>query len=181
MRGNGRSQGSSGRRRRPSAVSMHREDETDVTDCDDHVQPVQRPLTLIMPITSPEDAAALRALFGHLQSQPPEVNPVRVALGKIGTVHFARFTFLDDDSKLAVITSYDGRFDTYINEFVNEIGDVFDKILAHVADAPPLPVTVHRQEFLRYVADHDVPSVDFYSAYPDLTVLDILALADQVQ
>ncbi len=106
---------------------------------------------------------------------------MRVALGKIGTVHFARFTFLDDDSKLAVITSYDGRFDTYINEFVNEIGDVFDKILAHVADAPPLPVTVHRQEFLRYVADHDVPSVDFYSAYPDLTVLDILALADQVQ
>lgn len=139
---------------------------------------MQSPLTLIMPITSAEDAAALRALFAALQSQPPELNPVRVALAKIGTVHFARFTFLDDDTKLAVITSYDGSFDAYINEFVNEIGEVFDKILAHVADAPPLPVAVHRQEFLRYVADHDVASVDFYSAYPDLTVIDILALAE---
>ncbi|MBW3579831.1 MAG: hypothetical protein KY447_06870 [Actinobacteria bacterium] len=148
-----------------------------MTRCDAEAQPVQRPLTLIMPIASVEDGRALRALLGHLQGLPAEANPVRVALTKIGTVHFARFTFLDGDTKLAVITSYDGSFDTYINEFVNEIGEVFDKILAHVSHPPPLPVSAHRQEFLRYVAEHDVPSIDFYSAYPELTVLDILALA----
>lgn len=144
-------------------------------------QPVQRPLTLVMPLASPGAGAELRAMLGHFQGLPPEANPVRVALTRIGTVHFARFTFLDDDNKLAVITSYDGSFDTYINEFVNEIGEVFDRILAHVADAPPLPVAEHRQAFLRYVTDHDAASIDFYSAYPELTVLDILALADQVR
>lgn len=148
---------------------------------DEHTPPVQRPLTLIMTLTSQEAAAELRAVLGHFQGLSPDANPVGVALDKIGTVHFARFTFLDGDTKLGVITSYDGSFDTYINEFVNEIGEVFDTILSHVVDAPALPVAEHREEFLCYVADHDVPSIDFYSAYPDLTVLDILALAEQAR
>lgn len=139
--------------------------------------PVQNPLTLVMTIKSDADSQALRQLLHHIQGLPPEQNPIFRALEKIATVHFARFTFLENNTKLAVITTYDGSFDTYINEFVNEIGEVFDKILAHVSDPPPLPVSAHRQEFLRYVAEHDVPSIDFYSAYPELTVLDILALA----
>lgn len=140
-------------------------------------EPLQHPLTLIMRLTSPEAGAELRAILTRFQDLPPASDPVRVALDTIGTVHFARFTFLDGDTRLAVITSYDGSFDTYINEFVNEIGEVFDTILARVVDAPPLPVAEHRQEFLRFVADHDVPSVDFYSADPDLTVLDIQAMS----
>lgn len=44
-----------------------------------------------------------------------------------------------------------------------------------MADAPPLPVREHRTEFLAYVSEHDVAPVGtFYSAYPSLTVLDIL-------
>ena len=148
-----------------------------MTASGDPPEPLQRPLTLIMPLSA-SGGPALRSLLEGLVGLPHDQNPVRVALAKIGSVHFARFTFLDDDTKLAVITSYDGSFETYINEFVNHIGKVFDKILAHVADAPPLPVATHRREFLRYVAEHDVASIDFYSAYPDLTVLDILALAE---
>lgn len=140
-------------------------------------QPVQRPLTLVMKGKSPEEFAALRKLVEHIQSLPQDQNPIVAALNKIGTVHFARFAFLEDD-RLAVITSYDGDFDKYINEFVNEIGDIFNELLAHVADAPPLPVQRYREEFLEYVRAHDLKAVGtFYSAYPDLTVLDILAMA----
>ncbi|MGH3972546.1 MAG: hypothetical protein ACRDS9_04370 [Pseudonocardiaceae bacterium] len=137
-------------------------------------RPVQNPLTMVMKAKSSDDYAALKQTVEHLQSLPPDQNPVTVALNKIGTVHFARFAFLDND-QLAVITTYDGDFEVYINEFINEIGDVFNTLLAHVEVGPPLPVQTHRQEFMDYIRAHDLRSVGaFYSAYPDRTVLDIL-------
>lgn len=138
-------------------------------------QPIQNPLTLVMQAKSPEAFAELRQTVEHIQSLPQDQNPIVAALNKIGTVHFARFAFLEDAQQLLVITAYDGDFAIYINEFVNEIGDVFNKLLSFVADAPPLPVQTYRQEFHDYVRCHDLRSVGtFYSAYPDHTVLDIL-------
>lgn len=137
--------------------------------------PVQNPLTLVLTLRSPEDRRALQAELEQLQALPREENPVIRALDAIGTVHFARFVFLDD-TRLAVITTYDGAFDPYVNEFVDHIGDVFNGILRHMADAPPLPVQQHREEFLEYVRRNDLGCLPpFYSAYPDRTVLDVLA------
>ncbi|MGH3801045.1 MAG: hypothetical protein ACRDTD_13075 [Pseudonocardiaceae bacterium] len=134
-------------------------------------QPVQNPLTAVMTAKSPEDYATLRQLVQSLQALPPDQNPVTVALNKLGTVHFARFAFLDNN-QLAVITTYDGPFDEYINEFISEIGDVFNALLVHVVDAPPLPVQTYRQEFLDYIRAIDRRCVEpFYSAYPERTVL----------
>jgi hypothetical protein len=137
---------------------------------------VANPLTLVMSIKSNEDFRSLKALIAQLQSLPPDQSPIAAALTRIATVHFARFVFLGE-SQLAVITTYDGDFDRYIDAFVDEIGGVFDKLLVHVRDAPPLPVSEHRDEFLQYVKAHDLPCIPpFYSAYPDLKVLDILTL-----
>jgi hypothetical protein len=142
--------------------------------------PVQNPLTLIMKIKSKSDFEQLNQQLRQFQSLPAAENPIAVALNKISTVHFARFTFLEENSKLAVITSYDGDFDIYINEFVDHLGDVFNALIVHMENAPPLPVQNNRQEFLQYVKHNDLPSLEpFYSAYPTLTVLDILALADK--
>lgn len=140
-------------------------------------QPIQNPLTLVMKGKSPESFAELRQLVEYLQSLPQDQNPIVAALNKIGTVHFARFVFFESD-QLAVITTYDGDFATYINEFINEIGEIFNQLLEHVQDAPPLPVQTYRQEFLEYVRCHDLRAVGtFYSAYADHTVLDILDMA----
>src|SRR5512144_301104 len=133
-------------------------------------QPVQSPLTLVMKAESPAAFAALRQTVENLQALPTDENPVVAALDRLGTVHFARFVFLGDD-QLAVITTYDGDFDTYINHFIDEIGDVFNALLQHV-DATLVPVQSHRAEFLTFVRDHDLRSVgSFYSAYPQRTVL----------
>jgi hypothetical protein len=137
---------------------------------------VQSPLTLVMSIRSPEDFAQLTALLQKIQSAPQDRNPIWVALMKLNTVHFARFVFLENNTKLAVITTYDGSFDAYINEFVDEIGDVFNALLAHMSDAPPLPVQQNRQAFLEYVRKNDLRAIEpFFSAYPRATVLDIRA------
>jgi len=137
---------------------------------------VQNPLTLIMQIKSAADYEALAKLLHEIQSAPPEKNPIWVALTKLNIVHFARFVFLENNTKLAVITTYDGKFEDYINEFIDEIGNVFNALLSHMDGAPPLPVQKNRQEFLDYVRANDLRAIEpFYSAYPKATVLDINA------
>ena len=116
----------------------------------------------------------LNGILHKFDAMPPDQNPIRLALDGIKTVHFARFVFLENNTKLAVITTYDGSFEKYIQDFVDHIGDIFDALLSHMTDAPPLPVQEHRDEFLAYVRANDLPGVGvFYSAYPDATVLTI--------
>lgn len=140
---------------------------------------VASPLTLVMSIKSQKDFVQLKTLIDELQKLPPDRNPITVALTRLGNVHFARFVFIGE-RQFAVITTYDGAFDDYIDAFINAIGAVFDKLLAHVVDAPPLPVSEHRKEFLDFVRKNDLTAVPpFYSAYPRLKVLDILTLQKQ--
>ena len=96
-------------------------------------------------------------------------------------MHFARFVFLNE-LQLAVITSYDGSFDVYIKAFTVYLGDIFDQLLSRMKDAPPLPVAQNLPQFLTYIQDNDRSRVkgqlqSLYSAYPTLTVKDILGLA----
>jgi hypothetical protein len=141
---------------------------------------IQSPLTLIMNIRSPEDFAQLNGLLAKMQSAPPDQNPVWVALTKLKTVHFARFVFLSNNTQLAVITTYDGSFDKYINDFIDEIGDVFNALLSHMNNASPLPVQKNRDAFLAYVKENDLRGIEpFYSAYPQASVITILDALNQ--
>jgi hypothetical protein len=142
------------------------------------VAPRQNPLTLVMTIKSPANYEALVKLLNEIQGLPRDKNPIMVALDKIGTVHFARFVFLGK-TQLAVITTYDGSFEDYLNDFINAIGKIFDALLQHMADAPPLPVENNRQAFMDYVRANDLRCLGtFYSAYPKLGVKTILAQAE---
>jgi hypothetical protein len=136
---------------------------------------VQSPLTLVMPI---KDGAGqeLRAVIEGLATAP--VNPVEEVLGALQTVHFARFALLENDTRLAVIATYDGDFRRYVMDFVDQVGPVFDKLLSFIADWPAdQPVQTYREEFLAYVEAHDLRCVGrFYSAYPELPVNDIVGL-----
>ena len=135
---------------------------------------VQSPLTLVMKIKSDAAYQELKALLNQMQSAPPDRNPIWVALNKLRNVHFARFVFLNNNTQLAVITTYDGTFEAYINEFIDAIGDIFNALLQRMDGAPPLPVQKNRAAFLEYVRTNDLRGIEpFYSAYPTATVLDI--------
>ena len=142
---------------------------------------VQSPLTLIMTIRSPEDFQALNARILEIQAAPPEKNLIWIALDKLRIVHFARFVFLENNTKLAIITTYDGSFEDYLNEFIDEIGDIFNALLQHMDGAPPLPIQQNRSAFQDYVKANDLGGIEpFYSAYPQATVLNIQAALSEV-
>ena len=143
---------------------------------------VSFPLTLVMNIETAEGAAKIAALLTKFAAMPPDQNPINQALTSVGTVHFARFVFLAP-LQLAVITSYDGPFATYIEAFAADIGDIFDELLQYMVDHPPLPVQKNLPDFLAYVQKNDRSIIDgvrqpLYSAYPELTVFTILNLAN---
>ena len=137
---------------------------------------VQSPLTLVMPIKDGV-APTLRATIEGL-AQAPGGNPVEAALDAIQSVHFARFVLLENDTRLAIITSYDGDFRKYVMDFVDFLGPVFDQLLSFVSDWPAdQPVQQFRDEFVEYVEAHDLRCVgSFYSAYPEVPVIDIVPL-----
>ena len=135
---------------------------------------VSNPLTLVMNIKSHDDFVALQEVLNDIANKPEGKNPIENAMNKIGTVHFARFVFLSE-SQLAVITSYDGIFERYIQAFTDELGPIFDVLLSHMIDAPPLPVQNNVRELLTYVQKNDRSfNQSLYCAYPKLTVFDIL-------
>ena len=146
------------------------------------------PLTLLMPVipgTSPLEIGATLAKYNAEIDQ---------ALTSIGTVHYARFLLLDratanlqpgggsDQLVLAVITEFDGSFQAYIGDFVAQIGDVFNALLAFVeGGAAIIPVQSNVAAFSAFVTANDAsqhqPNEGLYSAYPQ-TVTQIIAAFD---
>ncbi|WP_150131016.1 hypothetical protein [Janthinobacterium sp. LM6] len=147
------------------------------------------PLCLMMPALPGTNPTAIAATLLEYQ---PKIN---TALTTIGTVHFARFTLLDrsqpnllpnlqsagtsDSLIIGVITEYDGNFNDYIEDFVGQLGEVFDALLQFVVGGKALiPVANHVAAFEAFITANDaaqhVPNNGLYSAYPQ-TVQKILA------
>lgn len=144
------------------------------------------PLTLIMPVIPGTSASTIVAA---LQANQANIN---AALTSIGTVHFARFLVLDtstpnlqpgansqDSLALAIVTEYDGDFDIYIQDFVAQIGDVFNALLPFVIGGSALvPVASNASAFTAFIQQNDapqhVPNTTLYIAY-SYTVQQILA------
>ena len=132
---------------------------------------VQHGLNLFLPLKAPVQMPALLALIATAKPR------VFKQLAMLDYVHFARFLPSPDGSILWVITTFDGDLNPYIMDFVGAIGDVFTEILYFIKGAPPLPVQRYPREFIAFVNAHNIPQADVWSAYPDLTVIDIHAQA----
>lgn len=157
------------------------------------------PLTLLMPVIPGTNPATIAEALASSQAE------IDKALTTIGTVHYARFLLLDraqpnlqpagasNQLVLGVITEYDGSFSDYITDFVNQIGNVFNALLAFVVGGDQvIPVQQHTAGFMAFVSANDASehfpnngatapnqpppagSNGLYQAYP-YTVQDILA------
>src|SRR4051812_35145215 len=87
----------------------------------------------------PGESAPLRAALTDLQ-QSPGYRPGDYGMA-ISTIHEARFVLFDGDTRLAFITSFDGPWDAYMEDFFTSgptLG-LFDVIFKHVEGYEGLP------------------------------------------
>jgi hypothetical protein len=87
----------------------------------------------------PGQGESLRAALDDLQNTPG-YRPGDHGLA-IATIHEARFVLFDDDSRLAFMTSFDGPWDAYMEDFFTSgptLG-LFDLIFRHVEGYDGLP------------------------------------------
>jgi hypothetical protein len=130
----------------------------------------QNHFTIAFPLRTPEDSKALA------EQLPPLMPGLFRAEDAIGTIHSSRFTILDETT-LLFLGDFDGDFAPLMTALAKEAGPVFDAILPHVENPPPTPVAANVDAFVEWTAEHLLSAATLFSAYPDVTVKDIKALA----
>ena len=130
----------------------------------------QNHFTLSFPLKSP---AAAKSVSEQL---PPLMPALFQASDKIGTIHYSRFTVLSDKT-LLFLGDFDGEFVALMTAFAQQAGSVFDLIFRYVENPPPAPVADHVEPFVEWAVEHLLQAVNLYTAYPEVTVKEIKAMA----
>jgi hypothetical protein len=120
----------------------------------------------------PGHAAALRDFL--TASMGPDMEPGRrQGTRDLGTVHNYRATLLDNDSRFLFASVFDGTWDDYIDDFGANPFFVqgFDNGLQHVVEGYR---GFNDPSTKEWIVAHQTTATAFTSAYPDLTVKQIL-------
>jgi hypothetical protein len=126
--------------------------------------------TLSFPLKSADDAKSVA------DQLPPLMPRLFEAEDDIGTIHYSRFTVLSEKT-LLFLGDFDGEFGDLMTALGEQAGPVFDAIFQHVADPAPTPVADYVDKFVEWTGEHLIHAVNLYTAYPDVTVKEIKALA----
>jgi hypothetical protein len=98
------------------------------------------------------------------------------AAAAIGTIHASRFT-IPDKKTLLFLGDCDGDVGELMADLAKLAGPVFDVIFRRVENPPSTPVADNSGAFVEWTARHRLQAVTLFSAYPDVTVKEIKALA----
>ena len=99
-------------------------------------------------------------------------------LARVRTIHFARWVFLDDKSRLVFTSSYDGGHEAYMDDFINKVAWGLNLVFSNGVGWPHtewlLARGARREHLFKYFQRrHQIPSQVWYKAYPGLTLLDL--------
>jgi len=122
-------------------------------------------LTIIVPL-APGGAKRLRAFLGMLGGN------LAPGASKVGTLHDMRFVFFDNDTRMLFATSFDGDWDTYIDDFVALIPDYLDIIDSAWEGWPGIRSPGAKD----YLAKHQITAEGWFVAEPDLALAEIKRL-----
>ena len=118
-------------------------------------------LTIIVPLV-PGGAKRLRSFLQLLGGNLDGAK-------KVGTLHDMRFVFFDNDTRLLFATSFDGDWDTYIDDFIAYIPDYLDLMDSAWEGWPGIRAPGAKQ----YLIDHQITAEGWFVAQPDLTLAEI--------
>jgi hypothetical protein len=126
---------------------------------------VQTEMTLITKII-PEKLPMLRQVLANVRPS---------LIQEIGTVHFARWVIIDNDTRLLFDSNFDGTWDQYLDDFIDheDLRAGLDRIWG-CCEGYPEQGAADRDNFRAWVRAHQTPAAVFYSAYPENTLKDVL-------
>jgi hypothetical protein len=118
-------------------------------------------LTAIAPL-KPGGAERLRRIFELTNGNMDGAQ-------RVSTLHDMRFVFFDDDTRILFATTYDGDWDTYINDFATKIPDLMDLLFANVEGWPGIA----SPQVKDFIASLQIDAAGWFVANPQVTVVDI--------
>jgi hypothetical protein len=88
---------------------------------------------------------------------------------RIATVHDLRFVVFDDDTRIIFASTFDGDWESYINDFATILPDEIDLLFQEFVGYPG----IHSPDIKDWIVKQQVTAVGFYSAYPEASVRDV--------
>jgi hypothetical protein len=99
-------------------------------------------------------------------------------LGRVRTIHFARWVFLDGTDRMIFCSNYDGSVESYMDDFINKTGFGLNASFSNGIGYPTTNWLVldgcgDERKYVEYLRRHTVPTQVWYMAYPGLTAIDL--------
>jgi hypothetical protein len=102
----------------------------------------------------------------------------RGRLGRVRTIHFARWVFLDGRKRVVFLSNYDGSLESYMDDFINKVGFGLNLVFSNGVGYPRTNFLIKEgcsdeRKFKEYLRRHQLPTQVWYYAYPGLTAVDL--------
>jgi hypothetical protein len=102
----------------------------------------------------------------------------RGRLGRVRTIHFARWVFLDGRKRVVFLSNYDGSLESYMDDFINKVGFGLNLVFSNGVGYPRTKFLIKEgcsdeRKFKEYLRRHQLPTQVWYNAYPGLTAVDL--------
>lgn len=101
-----------------------------------------------------------------------------LGLDGVDTIHFARWTMIDNDRRLLFTSNYDGSLESYMVDFIDKVAWGLNLIFSNGVGYPRTRWLVHggarkEQRFKDYLGNHQIENQVWYTPYPHLTAVNI--------
>jgi hypothetical protein len=102
----------------------------------------------------------------------------RGRLGRIRSIHFARWAFVGGTQRMAFFSNYDGNVESYMDDFINKAGFGLNAVFGNGIGYPRTRWLVQdgcgdERKYKEYLRRHTLATHVWYKAYPGLTAVDL--------
>ncbi len=99
-------------------------------------------------------------------------------LGRIRTIHFARWVFVAGRERVIFCSNYDGAVDSYMDDFINKAGFGLNAAFSNCIGYPATSWLIREgckdeRKYKEFLRRHTIPTQVWYKAYPGLTAVDL--------
>ena len=99
-------------------------------------------------------------------------------LGRIRTIHFARWVFVAGRQRMVFFSNYDGSVDSYMDDFINKTAFGLNSSFGNGIGYPVTNWLIKdgcwdERNYKEYLRRHTIPTQVWYKAHPGLTAFDM--------